>query len=388
MTCDDRDGTAYLSNAVVIAVPKGWVLRRSSKARLDLHRPTRQTRMPGVDDPAGAGVAGSVGIRPLAGPGTGHSPGEIVDIAPIDARARSKNSRAVKLLGGAGALALLVGGVTLAVAPSATADGIVQTGHPSCAELIPGSTEVMFENPQLGAQTRSAPGVSNVVLTGKRLLADDPFHPGDQTGDFVVYFTTGGGPALGVIVIGGPDANFYDYRPDGTHGRLDLHPPVDDGSGHFYAISQVSVCVIADVPSPTPTPTPTPSSTPTPTPTLTPTATPTPTPSDTPSGTPSTEPSQTPGTTPSGAPTGAPSGTPSDTPGQPSSATPSSPWDVPTEVDAGGSGGTRASSAHTTTAAAVIQRQSVWGVALLGLGGALLISGLLKTLRRRGQRSS
>jgi hypothetical protein len=310
-----------------------------------------------------------------------------VDITSVDARARSKNSRAVKLLGGAAALAL-GGGITLAVAPSATADGIVQTGHPSCAELIPGSTEVVFENPQLGAQTRSAPGVSNVVLTGKRLLADDPFHPGDQTGDFVVYFTTGGGPALGVLVIGGPDANFYDYRPDGTHGRLDLHPPVDDSSGHFFAISQVSVCVTADAPTTTPTPTPTPTTTPTPPPTSTPRETPTSTPSETPSGTPSTPPSESPGTTPSGTPTEEPSRTPSEAPGHTPSATPSSPWGVPTEVDAGGSGGIKASSAHTTTAAAVTNSHSVWGIALLGLGAALLLIGLLKARRPRGQHSS
>ena len=305
----------------------------------------------------------------------------------MDARARSKNSRAVKLLGGAGALALLVGGITLAVAPSATADGIVQTGHPSCAALIPGSTEVMFENPQLGAQTRSAPGVSNVALTGKRLLADDPFHPGDQTGDFVVYFTTGGGPALGVIVIGGPDANFYDYRPDGTHGRLDLHPPVDDSSGHFYAISQVSVCVIADVPSPTPTPTPTPSSTPTPTPTLTPTATPTPTPSDTPSGTPSTEPARHP--EPHRAarrrerlaalrPIPLVSRRP-----RPQQSLGCSDRGQRRRIRS-----RRGRRQPTRRRRRGHQRQSVWGVALLGLGGALLISGLLKTLRRRGERSS
>ena len=64
------------------------------------------------------------------------------------------------------------------------------------------------------------------------------------TGDFV---------AAGVIVKGGPNANFYDYRPDGNAADTALHAPVNPNNGKFYGLSHITFCLLEDVP-PAPTP--------------------------------------------------------------------------------------------------------------------------------------
>jgi hypothetical protein len=54
---------------------------------------------------------------------------------------------------------------------------------------------------------------------------------------------------------------------------------------------------------------------------------------------------------------------------------------VPTEVDAGQSGGFKLTSAITT-------RQGGWGIALLVLGGALVAAGVVKSRQTRGQHAA
>ena len=68
----------------------------------------------------------------------------------MDAHVRSKRSRAVPLLSSVGALALALGGVTLALAPSASANGDIIDGNPTCEDVIPGSTEIKFDPPTPG----------------------------------------------------------------------------------------------------------------------------------------------------------------------------------------------------------------------------------------------
>ncbi|MFI7066375.1 hypothetical protein ACIBL3_35640 [Kribbella sp. NPDC050124] len=319
----------------------------------------------------------------------------------VDAQGRSKRSRAVALLGSAGALALVLGGVTLAMAPSASASGEIIDGNPKCEDVIPGSTEIKFDPPNPGSA--SAGGVT-VTWSTTTLAADDPDHPGDQTGGQQVSFTATGGVVLGALMKGGPAANFYNYQPAGTTAGSGLHTPVNSNNGKYYGISHVTFCVkqVTTTPTPTPTPTDSPTDSPTPTPTDTPTDSPTPTPTDTPSDsptptptdTPSDSPTPTPTDTPSDSPTPTPTDTPSDSPTPTTSptdtATPTtSPTDttstptvaIPTEVDAGQSGGLQSVSA-------IAGSQSAWGIALLMLGGVLVFAGVLKSRQTRGQHSA
>jgi hypothetical protein len=123
---------------------------------------------------------------------------------------------------------------TLAVATTAGpayADGTVVPGNPSCADLIPGSKELKVEPPADG--TFSNPDGFSVTVDVRTLTADDPQHPGDQTGSQVFDFTATGGTVVGVVVKGGPNANFYDYRPDGVTSGTGLHAPVNPNNNTF-----------------------------------------------------------------------------------------------------------------------------------------------------------
>jgi hypothetical protein len=331
--------------------------------------------------------------------------------------ATSKRSRAVTLLASTGALALALGGVTLALAASASASGEIIEGNPTCAEVIPSSIEITFDGadgqpPAPGSGTKE--GVT-VDWTTRTLSDDDPDHNGDQTGGVVVDFTATGGTVRGVLINsaidgGGNAANFFNYQPAGVTSGQSLHAPVQSSTGKYYAIDHLRFCVAQPVVTPTPTPTPTPTDTPseTPTPTDTPSDTPTttdtpsetptttdtpsetPTTTDTPSETPTDTPSDTPSSSPSETASQTPSSTPSDTPSETASSTPpvttsdtpsSTPIAVPTEVDAGQSGGFKLTSAITT-------RQGGWGIALLVLGGALVAAGVVKSRQARGQHAA
>ena len=89
----------------------------------------------------------------------------------------------------------------------------------------------------------------------------------------------------GVIVKGGPNANFF-YYPSGTTGDTGLYTPSNDSK--HYGLSHVDFCYLQVPPTNTPTTTGTPTNTPTTTgtPTNTPTTTGTPTNTPTPTKTP------------------------------------------------------------------------------------------------------
>jgi hypothetical protein len=284
-----------------------------------------------------------------------------VNDASSDASVKSKSSRVVALLGGAGAVALVLGGVTLALAPSASANGDIIDGTPACIDVIPDSTEIAFDGVD---DTPPAPGektVDGVTVTWKTttLSEDDSEHPGNQTGGQVVDFTATGGTVRGVLVnvkTDGDDpgsfgyaASFFDYRPAGVTSGTGVHAPVQSSTGKYYPIGHLRFCVVKVTTTPTPTPTPTPSDTP----------------STSPSDSPSTSPSDSPSVVPSDSPT----------------STSTSPVAVPTEVDAGQSGGLKLTSAITG-------HQSAWGLALITLGGVLVFAGILKSRQTRGQHSA
>src|SRR6266542_1096717 len=66
------------------------------------------------------------------------------------------------------------------------------------------------------------------------------------------------GTVVGVAVKGGPDANFYDYRPDGVSSGTGLHAPVNPRNQKFFGLSHISFCYMLPTTTPTPSPTPTP----------------------------------------------------------------------------------------------------------------------------------
>ena len=118
--------------------------------------------------------------------------GKKVNDTSLGARLRSKNSRVVALLGGAGALALVLGGVTLATASSASAETVTTIpGNPKCKDLIPGSTEIKFEGKGDNPPAPGSGTEDGVTVTWT------------QTGD-LINFTATGGTVLGAITpLGG-----------------------------------------------------------------------------------------------------------------------------------------------------------------------------------------
>ncbi|MBI3971499.1 MAG: hypothetical protein HY332_09440 [Chloroflexi bacterium] len=198
--------------------------------------------------------------------------------------------RALILLTLLAAIALLTvlgggSGPALAVEKVAPAPVFVP-GNPTCADLLPGSTELKVESPGTsfsgtagGASVTGTLNSSQTTITSFTLTA-----PTGQVFTDVVVF-----------VKGGPGGNQYSF-PNVSDDELTssgLTTPAGE------QISHISFCFIAAAPTPTPTPT----NTPTPTPTNTPTNTLTPTATNTPTNTPTSTPSNTPTNTPTSTPT-------------------------------------------------------------------------------------
>ena len=122
---------------------------------------------------------------------------------PVEPKRRSKFSAF------AAAIAMVALAALVAIVPRAAADGIVVAANPDCAQLIPGSIELKIEPVRAGTYSD---GKLTATIGLRTLAADDPAHPGDQTGSQVFDYTASGATVLGVIVKGGTDANFYDYR--------------------------------------------------------------------------------------------------------------------------------------------------------------------------------
>lgn len=143
----------------------------------------------------------------------------------------------------AGAAIVVLTGVVsgLVMAPAANADGTQVPGNKNCSDLIPGTPELRIENPATGSYTD---GTLTVALSVYTLAADDPNHTGNQTGSQVFDFTATGGSVLGFAVKGGPNTNFYDYRPAGVTSGTRLHAPVNPNNDKFYGLSHVSFCYV------------------------------------------------------------------------------------------------------------------------------------------------
>jgi len=153
----------------------------------------------------------------------------------------------------AAAIAMVALAALVAIVPRAAADGIVVAANPDCAQLIPGSIELKIEPVRAGTYSD---GKLTATIGLRTLAADDPAHPGDQTGSQVFDYTASGATVLGVIVKGGTDANFYDYRPGGASSRTGLHAPVNPSNEMFFGLSHISFCYTLTPPPPPPPPPP------------------------------------------------------------------------------------------------------------------------------------
>ncbi|GAA4891785.1 hypothetical protein ACFPM3_17700 [Streptomyces coeruleoprunus] len=68
----------------------------------------------------------------------------------------------------------------------------------------------------------------------------------NQTFDFTV---NGEFAAIGVIVKGGPNANLFDYRPEGIGSDQDLHAPLNEETNDpddYYGLSHAEFCLVED----------------------------------------------------------------------------------------------------------------------------------------------
>ena len=108
-------------------------------------------------------------------------------------------------------------------------------GNPDCLDVMASGT-FLFEHktgvPQDATIDLTFDGLSGTV----QVEVNETAETFDFTfsGDFV---------AAGVIVKGGPNANFYDYRPDGNATDTGLHAPVNPANSKFYGLSHISFCI-------------------------------------------------------------------------------------------------------------------------------------------------
>lgn len=107
-------------------------------------------------------------------------------------------------------------------------------GNPDCADLLD-ADDFLFEH-KTGVPTDATIPLSFDGLTGSLTI---DVH-GDSTFDFSF---SGDFVAAAVIVKGGPNANFYDYRPDGEDADTGLHAPVNPSNDKFFGLSHISFCI-------------------------------------------------------------------------------------------------------------------------------------------------
>lgn len=108
--------------------------------------------------------------------------------------------------------------------PGPSVTPVPYPGNPSCVELgFPlGGDDFKIENPVSGTYE---------LLFGTVTITTEDGIYFDWTSTFNVF---------GVIVKGGPNANLYDYRPDGSYGDYGLHSPIHGGS--IPEISHIEFC--------------------------------------------------------------------------------------------------------------------------------------------------
>jgi uncharacterized repeat protein (TIGR01451 family) len=119
-------------------------------------------------------------------------------------------------------------------------DGVqpsVVAGNPTCSSVMGSgdfSLEVKQDPPTSGTISLSQDGkTGTLTITVNGTAKTMAF---SVTGDFV---------ATGVIVKGGPNANFFDYRPDGDDADTGLHAPINPMNGGFYGLSHFVFCLKA-----------------------------------------------------------------------------------------------------------------------------------------------
>lgn len=203
-----------------------------------------------------------------------------------------------KILSVAGAITILTLILVSSFAQAASVEPVLVAGNPSCADLVPGTTELKIEPVADGSYSD---GTLSVTIDVR-----------DTASGQVFDFTANMGVDA-VIVKGGTDANLYSYNPEAT-SDTELHAPVNASNNLYYDLSHISFCYHVEPPTSTATPTDTPTDTPTATSTDTPTNTPTDTPTNTPTDTPTNTPTNTPTDTPTNTATSTPTETPTATP--------------------------------------------------------------------------
>jgi uncharacterized repeat protein (TIGR01451 family) len=120
----------------------------------------------------------------------------------------------------------------------ASGDGVQPSlipGNPTCTDAM-GEGAFLFST-KVEPVTDTTVQLSNDGMTGT-LTVD--VNEGAQT---VSFTFSGDFVALGVIVKGGNNANFYDYRPDGDPHDTGLHSPVNPMNGKFYGLSHLEFCI-------------------------------------------------------------------------------------------------------------------------------------------------
>jgi hypothetical protein len=126
----------------------------------------------------------------------------------------------------------------------ASGDGvqpIFVAGNPSCLDVM-AATQFLFERKQQPPQDATI----NLTFGGLSGTLVVVVNESAQTFSFTL---TGDFVAAGVIVKGGSNANFYDYRPDGNAADTRLHAPVNPMNGKFYGLSHISFCLMGNGPA-------------------------------------------------------------------------------------------------------------------------------------------
>jgi uncharacterized repeat protein (TIGR01451 family) len=132
-------------------------------------------------------------------------------------------------------IGLVLGALLLLAGPALAVTPTLLIGNQTCSNVVPGATELKVEPVVDGTFTS---GGFSVTLDVRATSLGQVFD-----------WTATGGVVLGVVVKGGPNANFYDYRPGGATSDTSLHAPVNPKTGKYYGLSHVSFCFTPGAPA-------------------------------------------------------------------------------------------------------------------------------------------
>jgi hypothetical protein len=154
----------------------------------------------------------------------------------MDTRNAWRRNRTLALLPILAAIVMLAGMLLVALvtpggAGATHVDPEFVAGNPSCDDVIPGSIELKIEPVPDGVSSHDD-GVLFVTI--------DVY----DTADGQVFDWESNIDVAGVLAKGGPNANFYDYRPDGAMSDEGLHAPLGAGTGgsQYFGLSHISFC--------------------------------------------------------------------------------------------------------------------------------------------------